>query len=75
MSQRLKFKVITKKLTPSGCWDNGLYEKSEETVSIPLPLFDEAVIHKFPKGVKGVSEEVNRIDLRGMSYLIYGKVD
>ena len=40
----MKFKKIKKMLTPSGMWDNGYYEKSDEVIEIPDTLLKEKAI-------------------------------
>ena len=69
---KVKLFEVRKRLCPSGVWDNGSYMKSKNVVEIPLALMAEAVIVRFPEGVKGVPELVSRIDLRGQSYLVVG---
>jgi hypothetical protein len=68
-ADKLVFVTLHKRLCPSGAWDSGAYVK-DGTVEIPRALMTEAVIVRFPKGVKGVNDPVARIDLRGQSYLV-----
>jgi hypothetical protein len=42
--KRIKRKQWKKKITPSGYWDNGVWEFSNEVVSFPNSVLENAVI-------------------------------
>jgi len=70
MDKKLKFKTVEKCMTPSGCWDNGLYEISEKTIiEIPEKKMKEAVIERNIE-LKGVRKVCNRITIDGVGYLV-----
>jgi len=58
---------IKRKMTPSGCWDNGLYYVSDEKVYIPLGKLQQAIEEDFDaKGVGGVK----KITIDGNSWIV-----
>ena len=73
--KRKQYNSIAKKLTPSGCWDNGLYRiDSHRKVSFPDDVQERAVIVECIDGVKGVDSLVTKVAIDGSTYLIAGKL-
>jgi hypothetical protein len=70
--KHVTFKLIEKKQTPSGLWDNGAYAPSKNTVELPETALNAAVIVYYPNGRKGMGTPISRIDFDGNTYLVAG---
>jgi len=68
------FARIKRQLTPSGLWDNGLYQVSKDTITIPKIKMEEAIFESLPKGFKGVNEPCSIITIDGNSWEVLGDV-
>lgn len=67
------FKMIRQRLTPSGMWDDGYYQVSNETIEIPVvKLTSGIIVHNI--ALKGVTSICSRIVIDGQSYLVEGEV-
>lgn len=64
----MTFTKVLKKLTPTGLWDNGLYEVTGEEVSFPVSVMRRAVWETYE--CPGVKEACLRITVDCNSWLV-----
>lgn len=62
------FTKVQEKMTPSGYWDNGLYEV-KGTVNIPDNILKDCIIDDF-NYTKGVDKPCQRITHYGKSFIV-----
>ena len=67
----MKYTLYKKSRTPSGYWDNGLYETSTKTVTIGKKAMELAVISEvtIPLVHSGKADAL-KIDISGTSYVV-----
>ena len=65
---------VTEKLTPSGFWDNGVYEKTNEKIIFPAEKLKTAIIEnvKLKASKTNETEKLTAIKMTidGRSYLV-----